>query len=200
MTNGKSVDYVKRQPFANLIALQSASEADAISFQEEELSLEEGQLTPLQTYKRGLREQISRELGTHHSHLFIEYGWNGFSNEPPWSIDQLTQFDPRLISVIIPETGKTIQIRGEDRRILLTFPPSYRGAVPFYNIVCPDYQQSHNIRILNPLVGRPFAGIERIFSPNGFDSLPRLSDYRKSGLILQNKQLITVPANSTEIF
>ena len=184
--------------FANLIRLNRSSELNLICFDED--SYEEGELGPFGEYKQEIDEQICRELKIPNiASRFIEYGWYGYNN-PPWSTRNILPFDPSLTSVIISETGQSFNIRGENRRVVLTFPPNYKGHQPFYMVGCSSERQIENVRVLNPYIERYFYGLENVFTQKGFESLPKLKDVKNFGLIIMDEQQVIVPQESREFF
>lgn len=188
---------------ANLIRLNDAAELDKIIFEEEAVSafMEEDHSSPLELHAQKIDELIMEELKIPYiPSKFIEYNWYGYPDKLPWSRTHKIEFDPSLVSVIIPETGESLNIRGENRRIVLTFPPTYFGKKPAYQIVCSSERQIDNVRVLDTSIGRPFYGLENIFDHSGFDKLPKFKDVLGGGLFIVNKKEIIIPSTSTAYF
>ena len=185
---------------ANLVELCSESELDGICFQEE--GLEEFEESPFKRYIQEIENQIQYELrGSRFSHHFLRYSWHGFSEQLPWSENHNVPFDPRLTSVVIPFTNQLLlQIMGEDRRIVLTQPPTYGGERPFYHVVCSSERQIDNVRVLNDGTLRPFYNLEKVFTSDGFESLPKLKDVERAGIISPSREQLVVPGNSSAYF
>ena len=175
--------------FANLIYLHRASELDMIYHDEDEID-------SLNEHIRKLEEQICRELGIPGiSAKFLIFNWYGQNDELPWSNNGST-FYPDQMQVIVPVTGTFLSIRGENRKIALTCPPTYDGKQPCY-LVSTSERQLDEVRVLqHEIIGAPFRGIEKIFMPHGFNSLPRLKDSPQTGLMAVNTDQIIVPSNS----
>lgn len=192
---------------ANLIQLNDAATIDAMSYHDE--WLEEGQLSKYDYHLINIDDQICRELNIPNiSSGFMQYYWHGFFDERPWSKDDKGEldflaFDPEKISLIVPVTNAILQIRGENRKIVLTFPAMYDGRQPFYHVVCSSERQIENVRVLNSensAIGNPFYGLERIFTQRGFRSLPKLENTDGLGLIHVDRRQIVVPSTSREYF
>jgi hypothetical protein len=184
-------------PLANLIHLNSGFEEDRISFESEEHESDEGFVHPSAMRDEQVVEEICAQLGISHiSSRFIPYVWEGQYETLPWNEDHNVIFDPRLVNVIVPSTGNAMYIKGEGRKIVLTYPATYKGYQPFYFITCASEQQADGIRVLDPSVGNPFYGLERIFTQQGFESLPKLEDMDSAGILSVDPQFVIVPQSS----
>ena len=178
----------------NYVALQDQAEVDGICFNEDELDDDEPR--PFSRYSNQLLAQAKIGAGRADNHL-IEYAWNGYADEMPWAEHGIA-FDPHLVSVIIPETGSHMQIRGERRRVLLTFPPMFRGTKPVYFLNLANERAIDYIRVL-PDLAHPFKGLERAFSHEGFMSLPQAKGHSKVIFGVGDGAII-VPSSSLEVF
>jgi len=184
---------------ANLISLNNPAEIDGIYFREE--AYEQDETTPFQEYHEKLEEQICEELKISDvSSKFLKYSWYGMHDELPWNEFTDLTFDPNLVSVILPNTSAFFQIRGENRRVVLTYPPMYNGRKPFYFVVCASERQIENIRVLDPAIGRTFYGLEKVFTQEGFNSLSKIKDMKDFGLVSVDEQKIVVPSTSLTYF
>lgn len=181
----------------NLIHLQSAPEEDAIAFETEGLDLKEGELSPFEKYSQKLMNQIKYSANSPEK-VFLEYNLNNEHNLP-WSNSHNIPFNPSLVNIIVPETGSMFSILGENRRVVLTFPPSYRGDEPFYRINCAHQEMAVDIRVL-PYKEQPFRGLEKVFSDDDFKSLPRLRNMPKAEIIFPGDLKIIIPRSSLEYF
>lgn len=180
---------MEKTDFANLIYLHTASELDMIYCDEDEIG-------SLNDHVEKIEEQICRELGISDiSARFLRFNWYGRNDTLPWSNNGST-FYPDQTHVMVPVTGRSLQIRGENRKIVLTCPPTYAGKQPFY-LVSSGQRQLDEIRALHPeIIGAPFRGIERVFTHEGFGSLPRLKDSPQIGLMAPDPEQIIVPSKS----
>lgn len=179
----------------NYIKLQSEAEVDGICFHEE--AFEEGESSPFGQYSDGLLMQAKKEAGGAENY-FLEYTWYGYGSLP-WNESNGLEFDPGLVSVIIPETGTTMHIRGEGRKILLTLPPMYNGQEPVYAINCHSPRQWDYIRVLSDRT-KPFRGIDKAFDEAGFKSLPKLTDSKIAFLLNEEYKDIVIPSSAKTIF
>lgn len=179
----------------NYIRLQSEAELDSICFAEE--ALMEGECSPFAQYSDELLMKAKREAGSSENH-FIEYNWNGYGLLP-WNESHGIEFDPGLVSIIVPETGTTMHILGEGRRVLLTLPPMYKGREPVYAIKCTSPRQWDYIRIL-PNRANPFRGIDKAFGDIEFRSLPKLSESGVEFLLNEEYKEVIIPSSTKTFF
>jgi len=190
----------------NLIYLISESEIDSILFDKE--SMGEDELHPFDEHQNMLNDLICKELRISDIvSKFIPYNWYGRYNNLPWNANCMQiPFDPRLINVIVPLNSSPvfesipIQIRGENRKVVLTFPPTYEGKQPQYLVVCASEKQLEDVHILNRYIGNPFRDLEKLFMPKGFDSLPRLMDIKGQGIVHIDEQRVIIPETCTVYF
>jgi hypothetical protein len=186
---------------ANLIEINNAYKSDEICFEAERFEHIKGYMHPAEERMQQINEEICNELKISDiSTKFIRYFWEGECDKLPWDAGHKLPFDPKLPNIIIPSTGDVIKVIGEHRKILLTFPATYEGKQPFYWITCSNSQQSENIRVLDPSIGKPFHGLEQAFTQEGFYSLPKLKDMKGAGTICVDPKQIIVPHSSLEYF
>ncbi len=184
-------------PYLNLIGLNDPSKIDGILFHEEDY---EGERGPFTIHNEKIEDEVCKELKVPDlSVRFLQYGWYGEGDNLPWSRYAITSFNPKVTSIIIPQSGELIKIKGENRKIVLTFPAMYDGRQPLYHILCRDKKQLENIRVLNQ-PERSFFGLEKVFTQEGFESLPRLTETKGLGLFIKSTDLVIVPSTCLSYF
>ncbi len=187
---------------ANLVYLNDKNLVDGVCFEMDWMEFGEH---PLDEHIRALEEKICEELKISDLYSrFIKYAWCGTHENVPWDTRHNIPFDFNLPTLVVPEIYKihpSIEISGVGRKIILTFPPGYEdGQQPVYFVSCANEGQVEDVRVLNPMIAKPFDGLERIFTKEGYESLPKLKDINNLGVVTVDKELIVVPKSSTEFF
>lgn len=182
----------KQIQLANLVHLVSSFRLDAIGYAE--------QWEDYEKYLQGIYQELCGELKIASiDERFLRYNWEGSFEEMPQTEEHNIPFNPQRINVIVPSLISNFNIRGDNRRVVLTYPKTYEGKQPLYQITLANAQQLKLIKVMPPLV-KPFSGIGLIFEENGFKKLDELENNPSRGLIAIPSGELSIPASSMNYF